>query len=103
MNNIFCGPIAAELRSFLRFKRDLGYGYRRAEFTLREFDSFLIEYVTKNRPWQLDQAALSWLASKPGRKAVSVSDDAGVLRQLVLRPWRVLPETLLGTGQGEPS
>jgi len=81
MNNIFCGPIAAELRGFLQFKRDLGYGYKRAEFTLREFDSFLIEYVTKNRPWQLDQAALSWLASKPGRKAVSVSDDAGVLRQ----------------------
>jgi hypothetical protein len=23
MNNSFCGPIAAELRGFLRFKRDL--------------------------------------------------------------------------------
>ena len=69
--NIFCGPIAAELRGFLQFKRDLGYGYRRAEFTLREFDRFLIKYLAKNRHWQLDQAAISWLSSKPGRKAVS--------------------------------
>jgi len=81
MNNIFRGPFAAELGGFLQFKRDLGYGYRRAEFTLREFDSFLIEYVAKNRHWQLDQAALGWLSSKPGRKAVSVSGDAAVLRQ----------------------
>ena len=81
MNHIFRGPIATELLDFLQFKRDLGYGYRRAEFTLREWDRFLIEYVTKNRDWQLDQAAISWLSSKPGRKAVSVSDDAGVLRQ----------------------
>ena len=47
MNNIFGGPIAAELLGFLQFKRDLGYGYRRAEFTLREFDRFLIKYVAK--------------------------------------------------------
>ena len=81
MNNIFIGPIAAELHGFLQFKRSLGYGYMRAEFTLREFDRFLIEYVARNRRWQLDQAAIAWLSSKPGRKAVSVSDDAAVLRQ----------------------
>jgi len=79
--NIFRGPIAAELLGFLQFKRDLGYGYKRAEFTLREFDRFLIKFVAKKRHWQLDQAVISWLSSKPGRKAVSVSDDAGVLRQ----------------------
>lgn len=81
MKNIFCGPLAAELLGFLQFKRDLGYGYMRAEFTLREFDRFLIKYAVKNRDWELNQAAISWLSSKPGRKAVSVSDDAGVLRQ----------------------
>ena len=81
MNNIFSGPFAGKLLSFLRFKRSLGYGYIRAEFTLREFDRFLIEYAATNRHWQLDQAAIDWLSSKPGRKAVSVSDDAAVLRQ----------------------
>jgi integrase/recombinase XerD len=81
MNKIFQGPAAAELRAFLQFKRSLGYGYKRAEFSLREFDRFLIEYAATNRPWQLDRAALAWLASKPGRKPVSVSGDAAVLRQ----------------------
>lgn len=82
MNRIFCGPLAAELLGFLQFKRDLGYGYRRAEFTLREFDKFLIKDKAKNRHWRLDRAAITWLSSKPGRKAVSVSNEAGVLRQL---------------------
>jgi integrase/recombinase XerD len=81
MNNMFSGPVAGELLGFLRFKRSLGYGYMRAEFTLREFDRFLIEYVARSRRWRLDQAAIAWLSSKPGRKAVSVSDDAAVLRQ----------------------
>jgi site-specific recombinase XerD len=84
MNNIFCGPLATELFGFLQFKRDLGYGYRRAEFTLREFDKFLIKYEAKNRHWRLDGAAITWLSSKPGRKAVSVSNEAAVLRQLFL-------------------
>ena len=41
MNKIFHGPVAAELHGFLQFKRSLGYGYMRAEFSLREFDRFL--------------------------------------------------------------
>jgi integrase/recombinase XerD len=81
MNSIFHGPAAGELKAFLEFKRSLGYGYLRAEFTLREFDRFLIEYAASNRRWQLDRAAIAWLSSKPGRKPISVSGDAAVLRQ----------------------
>ena len=81
MNKVFHSPVAEELRAFLQFKRSLGYGYMRAEFSLLEFDRFLIEYAARNHPWQLDRAALAWLASKPGRKPVSVSGDAAVLRQ----------------------
>jgi hypothetical protein len=57
MNNIFQGPAAGELHGFLQFKRSLGYGYMRAEFTLREFDRFLIEYAARTRRWALDRAA----------------------------------------------
>ena len=81
MNKIFSGPLAGELFGFLQFKRSLGYGYTRAEFTLREFDRFLIEYAARNHHWRLNQAVIAWLSSKPGRKAISVSDDAAVLRQ----------------------
>jgi integrase/recombinase XerD len=100
MNRIFKSAIAGDLQGFLQFKRSLGYRYARAEFTLREFDRFLIASLPKMLP--LDQAALEWLAGKPGRKAVSVSADAAVLRQLFafLRrssrhvaepPWPKLP------------
>jgi integrase/recombinase XerD len=82
MNKIFHGPIAGELRGFLQFKRSLGYGYKRAEFALREFDQFLSEYARKDSRWQLDRAAIAWLSSKPQRKPVSVSMDAAILRQL---------------------
>jgi integrase/recombinase XerD len=81
MINLFQGPTAGELHAFLQFKRSLGYGYMRAEFTLREFDRFLIQYAAGHRRWKLDQAAIAWLSSKPGRKPISVSADAAVLRQ----------------------
>ena len=82
MNTIFTGPLAGELASFLKFKRALGYSYRRGEFAIREFDRFLTGYAAQHSRWRLDQAALAWLASKPDRKPVSVSMDAAVLRQL---------------------
>lgn len=82
MNQRFLSPLSAELEGFLQFKRRLGYRYVRAEYTLVEFDRFLQQYVVRRRGWRLDQAIVAWLASKPGRKAVSVSMDAAVLRQL---------------------
>jgi len=82
MNKIFLSPIAGELHGFLQFKRSLGYEYRRAESALREFDQFLSGYARNDSRWQLDRAALAWLSSKPQRKAVSVSMDAAILRQL---------------------
>lgn len=80
MNTIFKSSIAGHLNGFLQFKRSLGFRYARAEFTLREFDRFLVATAYKHLP--LDQAALEWLSGKPGRKPVSVSGDAAVLRQL---------------------
>jgi hypothetical protein len=60
MINIFQGPTAREMHAFLQFKRSLGYGYMRAEFTLREFDRFLIQYAANNRRLKLDRAAIAW-------------------------------------------
>ena len=82
MNKSFLSPIAGELHGFLQFKRSLGYGYGRAEFSLREFDKFLSGYTRKDSRWQLDRVAIAWLSSKPQRKPVSVSMDAAILRQL---------------------
>ena len=67
MSKVFHSPVAEELRAFLQFKRSLGYGYMRAEFSLWEFDRFLIEYapgiihgslIARRLPgWQANQAA----------------------------------------------
>jgi integrase len=81
MTTSFQGPLSDELRGFLQFKRSLGYRYARAEFTLGEFDRFIQQYAEQRSAWRLDQAILAWLASKPQRKAISVSADAAVLRQ----------------------
>lgn len=89
MNQRFLSPLSAELAGFLQFKRRLGYRYVRAEYTLLEFDRFLQEYIVRRRGWRLDQAIVAWLASKPGRKAVSVSMDAAVLRQLCVYLRRI--------------
>jgi integrase len=74
--------LAEELQGFLKFKRALGYVYLRPEWSLWEFDRFLRAYAARNPRWRFDQAALAWLSSKPQRKAISVSRDATVLRQL---------------------
>ena len=77
----FHSRMARELQGFLQFKRSLGYRYARKEFTLKEFDRFLRHYAREHPSWHLDQAILAWLASKPRRKAISVSADATTLRQ----------------------
>jgi integrase/recombinase XerD len=82
MSRTFESLIAGELHDFLLFKRSLGYRYGRAEYTLREFDRFLVGFASEDPKWRMDRAAIAWLASKPARKAVSVSMDAAVLRQL---------------------
>jgi integrase len=86
---LFRGPMAADLNEFLKFKRALGYSYRRPEWVLREFDRFLQAYAGINSRWRFDEVALAWLSSKPQRKAISVSRDATVLRQLSLYLRRV--------------
>lgn len=89
MTGRFHSPLSGELQAFLQFKRNLGFRYERAEFTLLEFDRFLQPHADRGT-WRLDQAILAWLASKPRRKAVSVSMDVAVLRQFY-RYLRRLP------------
>jgi integrase/recombinase XerD len=81
MNALFHSTLSSDLQKFLLFKRSLGYRYHRAEFRLLEFDRFVQKYAARDQKWRLDQAIVTWLASKPKRKAASVSSDAAVLRQ----------------------
>lgn len=81
MTPMFTSPLASALTGFLEFRRRRGYRYNRAEFTLRSFDKLLTESAKHDAAWQLDEVILAWLGSRPGRLAVSVSQDMAVVRQ----------------------
>lgn len=86
MIRAFASPLAGDLAAFLAFKRARGYRYARAEFMLRSFDRFLSSRARRGRAWRLDETILAWLASRPGRKAISVAMELSVIREF----WRYL-------------
>lgn len=86
MTQRFASPLAEELSAFLAFKRSRGYRYTRAEFMLRSFDRLVSAGMRSRRRWRVEDWILEWLASHPGRKAVSVAMDLAVIREF----WRYL-------------
>lgn len=75
--------LAADAAEFLRFKRALGMDYRRAEFVLNSFVRFVREHW-EEQPAPLDEAVTRWAARLGGRKAITVGNEFGVVRQLCL-------------------
>lgn len=79
---------AAELRrdaqDFLRFKRATGLGYLRAEFVLDGFVRFVALHWGDHGEAALDVAVMRWTARIAGRKAITVSKEFGLVRQLCL-------------------
>jgi integrase len=86
MKPAYSSPLARNLTAFLAFKRARGFGYVRAEFMLKSFDRFLSSRARSQRAWRLDEAILAWLASRPGRKAISVALELSVISEF----WRYL-------------
>lgn len=87
----FVSPLAAALERFLEFKRRRGYLYNRPELTLRQFDRFVAACAKRDASWKLHEVILAWLASRPGRQAVSVSYEMAVIRQFWIYVRRVHP------------
>jgi integrase len=79
---------AAELehdaQEFLRFKRAMGIAYQRAEFVLNSFVRFVAQHWGDRGEVALDGAVKRWCARIAGRKAVTVGNEFGVVRQLCL-------------------
>ena len=75
--------LARDAMKFLAFKRAMGMGYRRAEFVLNSFVRFVRDQYDE-RPVALDQAVTQWATRIEGRKAITVGNEFGVVRQLCL-------------------
>jgi integrase len=75
--------LAIDAGEFLAFKRAMGMGYRRAEFVLNSFVRFVRErYGERSAP--LEEVVTLWAARIEGRKAITVGNEFGVVRQLCL-------------------
>jgi integrase/recombinase XerD len=82
--SVTAADLANDAREFLRFKRAMGIKYQRAEFVLDGFLRFVAQHWGNHREVMLDDAVRRWCARIAGRKAVTVGNEFGVVRQLCL-------------------
>lgn len=80
---VTAAALAHEATQFLAFKRAMGTGYRRAQFVLNSFVRFVRKRYGE-QPVSLEDAVTRWVARIEGRKAVTVGNEFGVVRQLCL-------------------
>lgn len=76
--------LARDIDDFLRFKRAMGMPYLRGETNLNGFLRFIGERWGERSPVALDEAVRQWVSRIDGRKAVTVGNEFGVVRQLCL-------------------
>lgn len=80
---VTAATLAREADEFLTFKRAMGMRYRRAEFVLNSFVRFVRERYGE-QPVSLEDAVTRWVTRIEARKAVTVGNEFGVVRQLCL-------------------
>lgn len=84
MTTVTADQLARDAQEFLRFKRAMGIAYRRGEFVLNDFLRFVAQHWGDHGEVALDDAITRWCARIAGRKAVTVANEFGVVRQLCL-------------------
>lgn len=80
---ITAAVLARDAKEFLAFKRAMGMGYLRAEFVLNGFVRFVRDQYGE-RSISLERAVSEWVVRIEGRKATTVGNEFGVVRQLCL-------------------
>lgn len=81
---VTANELARDAQDFLQFKRAMGRPYRRAEFVLASFVRFIAQQWGEHTTVALDEAVMRWSGRIAGRKAITVSNEFGVVRQLCL-------------------
>lgn len=74
--------------SFLAFKRAMGHPYRRGEFEIERFLRFVEDQWGDDVDISLAEAISRWCGRLPDRKAVTLGNEFGVIRQLCLHRRR---------------
>ena len=81
---VTAGRLVEDAQEFLRFKRAMGIPYRRGEFVLDSFVRFVAQRWGNDGEVELRDAIARWCARTAGRKAVTLGNEFGVVRQLCL-------------------
>lgn len=84
MTTVTVDQLARDAQEFLRFKRAMGIAYWRGEFVLNGFLRYVAQHWGDHDEVALDDAITRWCARIAGRKAVTVANEFGVVRQLCL-------------------
>jgi integrase/recombinase XerD len=77
-----------DAESFLQFKRAMGHSYKRGAFEVERFLRFVQQHWGEQDPISLAEAIQRWCGRIPGRKAVTLANEFGVIRQLCLHRRR---------------
>jgi integrase/recombinase XerD len=85
---VTAAELVGDVEAFLRFKRAMGAPYRRGQWDLESFVSFVARHEVP-----LDEAIRRWCERIPGRKAVTLGNEFGPIRQLCLHRRRRDPSS----------
>ena len=69
---------------FIQFKHALGHPYQRGAFEIERFLLFVGQHWDEQEPIPLAEAIHRWCGRLPNRKAVTLANEFGVIRQLCL-------------------
>jgi len=95
MTTVTAGELADDVLAFLRFKRAMGSPYRRGEFVLNGFVRFVAQHWGDQGDVALDEAITRWCTRIAGRKAVTLANEFGPVRQLCLYRRRRDPSSFV--------
>jgi integrase/recombinase XerD len=84
MTAVTAGELANDVHAFLRFRRAMGIPYRRGEIVLNGFVRFVAQHWGDQVEVALDEAITRWCTRIAGRKAVTLANEFGPVRQLCL-------------------
>ena len=92
---VTAAELARDVEAFLRFKRAMGAPYRRGQWDLESFVSFVARQWGERGEVPLDEAIRRWCERIPGRKAVTLGNEFGPIRQLCLHRRRRDPSSYI--------
>ncbi|AGS24564.1 tyrosine-type recombinase/integrase [Rhizobium etli] len=80
--------LKSDAENFVTFKRAMGYRYQRGAYEIDRFLRFLEQRWNDEDTIPLADAISNWCGRLPDRKAISLSGEFGIIRQLCLHRRR---------------